>query len=83
MPYIKQEQRDEIETGVPPATKGELTYVIYRAMLDWMTDAEVKNFDRYADAIAAAECAKLEFYRRHVALYEGDAILRNGDVYSS
>lgn len=80
MPYVNTEARYEIGHGRLPQTKGELTYVIYKAMMRWLENGDAKNFDRRADAITAVECAKLEFYRRHVGPYEDGAIARNGDV---
>lgn len=78
-PYITTEARAAIDTGALIETKGELTYVLYRMMLEWLKEGP-NNFDRRADAIAAVECAKLEFYRRIVAPYEDQKIAENGDV---
>lgn len=79
MPYITDEQRIELGTGVSPETKGELTYLLYLTLVEWLQNGE-KNFARHADAIGAIECAKLEFYRRHLAPYEDLKIQENGDV---
>jgi hypothetical protein len=35
----------------------------------------------YNEIIGVLECAKLEFYRRAISIYENDAIKRNGDIY--
>lgn len=38
------------------------------------------NFDNASNALAAVECAKLEFYRRILAPYEDKKIGENGDI---
>lgn len=81
MPYIAEHARTELQTGVEPATKGELTYLLYVTLVRWLENGQ-KNFDRRADAMGAIECAKLEFYRRHIAAYEDWKIKENGDVSS-
>ena len=90
MPYVTQAVRDHIARGGPATTKGDLTYQITLAVLDYLkwraeyNPAAVRagpSFDHYADAIAALECAKLELYRRLLAPYEDRKIQENGDVY--
>lgn len=80
MPYLKQSDKTEIDTwGKIPSTTGELTYVLYKACLEYLKNSEGR-FQHHSEVIAALECAKLEFYRQHVAPYEDGAIQRNGDV---
>ena len=79
MPYITGERRAALWDGDRPRNKGDLTYLLYLTAVEWLQNGE-KNFDRRADAIAALECAKLEFYRRHLAPYEDIKIKENGDV---
>jgi hypothetical protein len=83
MPYIKKRERDKITKGLTLAledidTKGELCFAIYYLMKEF---AEMEmNFDNASNAIAAADCAKLEFYRRILAPYEDQKIQENGDI---
>ena len=39
-----------------------------------------ESYNTLSDVIKAFECAKLEFYRRHVAPYEDRKIIQNGDI---
>ena len=78
-PYISQERRHEIdEQSVTPGNTGELTYALYRACLDYLPQGA--RFADYSQVIAALECTKLEFYRRHVVPYEDTKIAETGDV---
>ena len=61
-----------------PATVGELTYVIYKAALEYIDGA--RAFGKFAEVLGAIEAAKLELYRREVGPYEDQKILENGDV---
>lgn len=81
MPYIPEEARGAIDGGAPPLSVGELTYVVYKAAVDYAHQSiRQTNYATWAECIAALECARLELYRRHVAPYEDGAIERNGDV---
>lgn len=82
MPYISQEQREELDKwldsivlfDLPP---GELNYVITKLLLK----TEPKCYSDYNILVGVLECIKLEFYRRAVAPYENKKISENGDVY--
>lgn len=82
MPYIKQEQRDEIHKQhyMFPRNAGELNFVISR-LIDWYVPIN-KNYDKINEVIGVLECAKLELYRRIAAPYEDRKCQENGDVYS-
>ena len=90
MPYIKTEQRSKLEPSIrtivriirdnPPANiAGLLNYVITKIVVSiWDT------WPRYTVGnalVGALECAKAEFYRRHLAPYEDLKIKENGDVH--
>ena len=78
-PYIPQNRRREIDDeSSTPGNTGELTYALYRACLDYLPTSP--RFADYSEVIAALECAKLEFYRRHLAPYEDTKIDESGDV---
>lgn len=82
MPYIKWEDRDELEMGSPPNNAGELNYLLTRQVLRFLGPV-TPTYTAYNEAIGALECAKLELYRRMVATYEDEKIKQNGDVYGA
>ena len=92
MPYIPVEQRGkfdepadrigEILNGLPEnELAGSLNYAMTRIL--WQLCGHGVGKRRYARmnaVIGAVECAKLEMYRRVVALYEDEKIQSAGDV---
>ena len=91
MPYIKDEDRERIEktkTAFPITEElagriescGELNYVITR-LLDECIQNWGESYQTYDEIIGAIECAKLELYRRKIALYEDIKVEENGDVF--
>lgn len=81
MPYIKSDRQKEVSVlGDSPATPGELNYLITDLCL--MYAGSTPNYAMYNSIVGVLECAKLEFYRRAVAMYEDQKILENGDVYT-
>lgn len=82
MPYIDQEARDQLDAGGRPVKVGELTYVLTRAVLEYV-QAKGAKFATFADVLAALDATAREFYRRQVAPYEDGKIAENGDVYPS
>lgn len=78
MPYLSYERR--AEAFVNPKTPGDLNYALTQVCIDFLEETQERYAD-YATVVGALECAKLEFYRRAVAVYEDECILRNGDVY--
>lgn len=95
MPYIDSETRKKLAEDPTPHTRGELTYLIYRSMLDYI-QVEGKSYTTMSEAMdgtwaralwgyhplfeSCLRDAQLEFYRRHVAAYEDQKIIENGDV---
>lgn len=88
MPYIKQEDRQEIKNllGHTPGkaayyckTVGELNYVITKLCLTYL-DVRGKSYQTYNNIIGALECAKLELYRKQISDYEEIKINENGDL---
>lgn len=80
MPYIDQDARERMELFLRPATVGELNYVITTECLTFLKGTK-KSYADYNAIIGVLECAKLEMYRRAVAVYEDKKIVTNGDVY--
>jgi hypothetical protein len=81
MPYIEQARRNEIlTTDVGPANAGELTFLLSEYIDRYHGDNGL-SFESIGQVIVALEAAKLEYYRRIVARYEGVKAINNGDVY--
>jgi len=78
VPYISTYQRGELIDGAQAHYPGELTFMLYRACLDYIGGRP--NFQEFAEVLGALEATKLEFYRRKVAPYEDKKIEENGDV---
>jgi hypothetical protein len=81
LPYIPQEQRDNVRNGLHPYTAGQLNYVITLAVKRYLAE-QGYDYRAYNEVVGVLECAKLELYRRSVAPYEDEKIKENGDVYS-
>jgi len=85
MPYIDKQERlrfDPLTARLSHrvTTPGELNYVITTLCLDYL-EASQGSYQDFNEVIGVLECAKLELYRRAVALYEDKKIAENGDVY--
>ena len=85
MPYIKQQDRDKFGTFVASMTSlninspGELNYLITMLTHRYL-NMSPESYQMYNNALGALEGAKLELYRRHIAIYENEKIKENGDV---
>lgn len=90
MPYIKQEERDQIDPKLKEMldhmgvlTPGQFVYMMYQ-ICQWQTsfggtgDLPV-GWGSASRVLADLEATKLEFYRRVVAPYEDQKIQENGD----
>lgn len=90
MPYITQELRIHVDEEIDVlASKigrdtsrmakrdGILNYIITRLI----SILYKTSYTELNAAIGVLECAKLELYRRRLALYENEKALENGDVY--
>ena len=83
MPYIKQEDRDQLNNDpLTPANEGEMNYVISDLLDDYLS-AYGLNYANVNALVGVLECAKLELYRRIAAPYEDKKIQENGDVYNN
>ena len=89
MPYIKQEQREQLDSYIDSLLNnlpdeqfaGNFNYIITR-LADGLLQRQ-KNYARINEIIGTLECAKLELYRRVAGPYEDTKITENGDVYGS
>ena len=79
MPYITQEDRDDLELG-PPETPGELNYEITMLLVEYLA-VRGESYQTYNDMIGVLEAAKMELYRRKVIGYEEKKRKLNGDVW--
>lgn len=79
MPYIDQPARERLDNGGNAENPGELTYVIYKACLDYLLNKSYR-FSTFAEIGGALSSADQEFYRRFVVPYEEGKIRENGDV---
>jgi len=64
-----------------PETPGELNYIITDECLKYLTRFNKPGYEELNEVIGVLECAKLEMYRRRVAIYEDKKKEANGDVY--
>jgi hypothetical protein len=90
MPYIKQEQRKLVDKQIDKLAKlyeenfkgttGPANYIITSFLLRVLRPKEGWTYESLSDIIKTLECAKLEIYRRLIALYESTKIIQNGDV---
>lgn len=82
MPYVRQDRREILEPLLAELSSaiqspGDFNYVITRLLVRECPD----GYADYNALIGVLECAKLEYYRRAVAVYEDQKIRENGDVY--
>jgi hypothetical protein len=93
MPYIDQENRQELDPAIDTLGRalrrqslagrdGAVNYAVTRLLLWAMCDLDRRwSYERIERAVGVLECAKLELYRRLAAPYEDRKIEANGDVY--
>ncbi len=83
MPYIPEEQRRRLDSepvGVTlPLVKGELTYVAFKAALNYLVGTGL-HYQDISDSIAALRDAADEMRNRVLVPYEKKARLRSGDM---
>lgn len=80
MPYIKQDDRENIEDLTKsPTNAGELNYLIHLILSNYVDDLG-ESYQTYNDIMGVLEGVKLELYRRRVAPYEEKKIKENGDI---
>jgi hypothetical protein len=80
MPYLRAEERVNVNTLTCPITAGQLNYSVTR-LCERFRGEKGDSYDTFNAIIGALECAKQEYYRRIVADYEAIKKEQNGDVY--
>ena len=83
MPYIKQEQRRDIQSLAEKLaglcdTPGKLNFAVSVILLKMLSFD--MSYDILNGFIGVLECIKLEFYRRIVSPYEDQKMEINGDI---
>lgn len=80
MPYVDRARRQVLDAGHPPATSGDLAYVLTKELLSYL-EHHGEQFQTHSEILGALEATKLEWYRRRLAPYEDEKCEVNGDVY--
>ncbi len=80
MPYIKQDRRKALITGMYPENSGELNWQVTDDILQYLS-VKGLSYQTINVVVGALEGAKLEFYRRVAIPYEDKKRIENGDVY--
>ena len=87
MPYIKQSQQQRLKLLLDKiliGEKGELCYCINVLQMNFCETSMIDNKLSYqilSDAVAAANDANTEFYRRVIFPYEDHKRRENGDIF--
>lgn len=87
MPYIPQAARVLLDPTLPqpddwaPENAGELTYVITRIIVNYLTFEGAPRFQQFSDVAGALHYAQTELDRRMQFPYEDRKRQENGDVY--
>lgn len=82
MPYISQEQREELDQWLDEIVlfdlvPGELNYVLTKLLLK----TNPQSYHDYNTLVGVLECMKQELYRRVIAPYEDKKKEEHGEVY--
>jgi len=79
-PYILKDKRNDIDSGLPPETAGELNYKLTTVILEYLKN-KGKSYATINDINGALVCCRDEFQRRVTADYENSKAKSNGDCY--
>lgn len=79
MPYIPQQQRDELLTR-NAQNSGELNFQFTQIAIQYLKD-KGERYQHYNDILGALEGAKLELYRVYCTPYEQEKMEENGKVH--
>jgi hypothetical protein len=81
MPYIPENRRVALSDDYAKVKgAGELNYKLTLECLSYLEETGL-SYQTINDIIGALECAKQEFYRRQLAIYEDQKIVENGDIH--
>jgi hypothetical protein len=92
IPYIKKEKRPNFDEAINKLVallksstdsgqhdNGDVVYAIYRIIIDIYSHG---NFEIKSNALKVLESAKLEYYRKVMAIYENLKEQENGSIES-
>lgn len=79
MPYITQEQRTELAFDRNAELPGELAFIIYQAVVDYVEQYDA-SFALFNEVVGVLENVKREFQRRYLDPYEDAKLEENGDI---
>lgn len=83
MPYIKGDQRilydPKINQIQEIKTEGDLNYII-TSLCNKFLKNHGESYSTYNDIIGVLECAKLEYYRKKISVYENKKEKENGSI---
>ena len=71
--------RNKYNFNRPEYKCGDLNYLI-TSLLNVYLKKKGEKYQTYNDIIGVLECAKIEYYRKHISPYENKKIKENGDV---
>lgn len=81
MPHISPGRRKVVpELDIKEWSDGELNYMLTCIVWEWI-QTHGANYQAYARAIGAFECAKLELVRLKLSSYEDIKIAEHGSAY--
>lgn len=80
MPYIPQDRRAEIDSGMVPQTPGELEYKLMWECVRYLRMRE-RRFATMNEIVGVLETTKMEFARRVLRTYEDRKLVEAGDIH--
>jgi len=78
MPHCERGVIASLEDGRKPMAAGELTAVLYKECVDFVT-RKGRGYSAYCIVMGSLIGCLLEFYRKKVARYEDEKIAENGE----
>jgi hypothetical protein len=85
LPYITKDRREIVDPEITVLVEklrqlglGDVVYVLYRLLKELY--GNTRNFYTKAQALAALESTRAEYYRRVLAPYEDEKITQSGDI---
>lgn len=81
MPYLTEDQKQEIDEGRVPETEGELNYKLTACLIEFLMAKDSFSYADLNQVDGALGLCQAEFRRRIVYPYENLKVEQNGDVY--
>lgn len=91
MPYVTQENRDKLDHSIEQLSEdirrcgadgieGNSNYALTRVLMNTFFPTGAFSYRGFNRIMGVLTCVSLEMYRRMVAPYEDQSIVKNGDV---